>query len=239
MRTSKRASPPLNDCDAAVAADLVFLFDVDNTLMDNDAFQGELRKHVRLAYGEAVGQRYWEIFELLRKRSGYADYLGALETLRLEQPHNMPLLRLANWLLDYPFFDRLYPDAIETVRHVQHYGPAAILSDGDAVFQSRKIERSGLWTAFNDNVLIFVHKQQELATVEHCHPADHYVLVDDKLAILDDVKKIWGDRVTTVFHRQGHYAFDAAIVSKLPPADITIDHIGELRTMDVSRLRRP
>jgi FMN phosphatase YigB (HAD superfamily) len=127
----------------------------------------------------------------------------------------------------------LYPGALDAVRHVQRSGPAAILSDGDAVFQSRKVERSGLWSAFHDNVLIYVHKQQELDAVEHCFPAKHYVLVDDKLRILTDVKKIWGEKVTTIFHRQGHYAFDEKTISTLPPADMTIDHIAELTRFDI------
>ena len=215
-------------------ADVVFLFDVDNTMLDNDAFQAELRQHLRAAYGDRVEQRYWAIFQELRSQSGYANYLAALENFRLEEPHNARLLRLANWLLDYPFADRLYPGALETVRHVQRSGPAAILSDGDAVFQSRKIERSGLWSAFNDNVLIYIHKQQELEAVEHCYPAKHYVLVDDKLSILADVKTIWGDKVTTVFHRQGHYALDNKTIERLRPADITIDHIDELTQLDLA-----
>jgi len=218
-------------------ADVVFLFDVDNTMLDNDAFQDELRQHLRLAYGDRVDRRYWAIFQDLRVRHGYADYLAALESLRLEEPHNARLLRLANWLLDYPFAERLYPGALEAVQHVQRSGPAAILSDGDAVFQSRKIERSGLWSAFNDNVLIYVHKQQELEAVERCYPAKHYVLVDDKLGILADVKKIWGDKVTTIFHRQGHYAFDKAAIAGLRPADITIEHIAELTQLELAAPR--
>ena len=209
-------------------SNVVFLFDVDNTMLDNDAFQDDLRAHLQLSFGAHVYQRYWRIFEDLRSQVGYADYLATLESLRLEEPHNPRLLRLANWLLDYPFADRLYPGALETVRHVQRSGLPAILSDGDAVFQSRKIDRSGLWAAFDDNVLIYVHKQKELKTVERCYPANHYVLVDDKLSILQDVKDIWGDRVTTVFHRQGHYALDSRAIAKLRPADITIDHIAEL-----------
>jgi FMN phosphatase YigB (HAD superfamily) len=209
-------------------ADVVFLFDVDNTMLDNDAFQEELRLHLRRRYGDHAEQRYWALFDDLRNESGYADYLAALEQLRLEEPHNTRLLRLANWLLDYPFADLLYPGALDAVLHVQRSGPAAILSDGDAVFQSRKIERSGLWSAFDDNVLIYVHKQQELDAVERCFPAKRYVLIDDKLRILTDVKKLWGDKVTTIFHRKGHYAFDEKIIAALPPADMTIENIAEL-----------
>lgn len=220
-----------------MVADIVYLFDVDNTMLDNDAFQGDLRERLRLSYGDDTELRYWAIFEGLRAQHGYADYLGALENLRLEQQHNTRLLRMANWLLDYPFSERLYPGALETVRHARRSGLAAILSDGDAVFQSRKIETAGLRSAFNDNVLIYVHKQEELETVERCYPAKHYVMVDDKLAILADIKKIWRDRVTTVFHRQGHYALDAALVAKYPPADIAIDHIAELQEIDLSRLQ--
>jgi FMN phosphatase YigB (HAD superfamily) len=216
-----------------MAAEVVFLFDVDNTLLDNDAFQRELEVHLHGSYGVQACQRYWAIFEKLRGKSGYADYLGALEQYRLEELHDSRLLRMANWLLDYPFADRLYPGAMETIDHVKKRGPAVILSDGDAVFQPRKIDRSGLWSAFGDNVLIYVHKQNELDAVERAYPAEHYVLVDDKLTILDAVKQVWGEKVTTVFHRQGHYAFDAATIAKLPPADITVDRIADLTKFDV------
>jgi FMN phosphatase YigB (HAD superfamily) len=220
------------------SADIVFLFDVDNTLLDNDRFQDDLRDHLRLAHGEPACERYWAAFEALRRELGYADYLGALERMRLEDLHDPKLLRLANWLLDYPFADLLYPDALNVVRHLRQWGPAVILSDGDAVFQPRKIDRSGLWRAFDDQVLIYVHKEKELDDVERLSPAKRYVLIDDKLSILDAVKKLWGDRVTTIFPKQGHYALDAAALAGLPPADIEIGRIGDLMEFDLSGLRR-
>jgi FMN phosphatase YigB (HAD superfamily) len=219
-------------------ADIVFLFDVDNTLLDNDRIQADLGVHLAKYYGEATRDRFWELFEELRRELGYADYLGALERYRLETMHDPTLLRMANWLVDYPFQDRLYPNAIAAVRAAQRAGVAAILSDGDAVFQPRKVERSGLWPIFGDNVLIYVHKELELADVEHHFPARHYVMIDDKLAILDAIKRVWGDRVTTVFPRQGHYAVDPKILAAYKPADITVERIGDLLTYDLAALAR-
>jgi len=216
--------------------DTVFLFDVDNTLLDNDRIQSDLGKHLAANYGAEVRDRFWVIFEQLRAELGYADYLGALERYRLEAMHHPKVLRIANWLVDYPFQERLYPNAIEVVKAAKKSGITAILSDGDAVFQPRKIEKSGLWPVFGDNVLIYVHKELELADVETHFPATHYVLIDDKLRILDAIKHVWRDRVTTVFPRQGHYAADQRILSEFPPADITIDHIGELLEYDLAAL---
>ena len=212
---------------------VVFLFDVDNTLLDNDGVQADLSDHLARTYGTATRDRYWTIFEELRSELGYADYLGALERYRLEDMHRPGVLRMSSWLVDYPFADRLYPRALDAVRHVQQWGRAVILSDGDAVFQPRKVERSGLWRAFDDRVLIYVHKEQELDDVRRFYPADHYVLVDDKLRILSAVKAIWADAVTTVFPRQGHYALDAGEIAKYPPADVEIAHIGELLERDL------
>lgn len=208
--------------------DLVFLFDVDNTLLDNDHVQRDLSEHLATNYGSAARDRYWAMFEEIRGALGYADYLGALQRYRLEDLHNPKVLRIANWLMDYPFPDRLYPRALEVVRHVAALGKVVILSDGDAAFQPRKVERSGLWRAFSDNVLIFVHKEQALDDVERLYPARRYVMIDDKLRILDALKQQWGQRVTTVFPRQGHYAFDPEEIRRHPPADISIDAIGDL-----------
>jgi FMN phosphatase YigB (HAD superfamily) len=219
-------------------AGTVFLFDVDNTLLDNDQVQADMGVHLAKYYGEATRDRYWEIFEKLRLELGYSDYLGALELYRLEAMHDPTLLRMANWLVDYPFHERLYPHAIEVVNHARRAGTIAILSDGDAVFQPRKVERSGLWSAFGDNVMIYVHKEQELDDVEHHFPASHYVMIDDKLRILDAIKRVWGDRVTTVFPRQGHYATDPAVLAEFPPADITVERIGDLLEHDLAALAR-
>jgi FMN phosphatase YigB (HAD superfamily) len=238
-RDAKRRSglSPIGRERVDVTTETVILFDVDNTLLDNDRFQEELREHLRLAFGEHARERYWAAFEKLWSEHGYADYLGALERYRLEEPHDPRLLRLGNWLLDYSFADRLYPDALEAVRHARQWGRAVILSDGDAVFQPRKIDRSGLFRAFNGNVLIYVHKEKELRDVERSYPARHYVLIDDKLSILDAVKKIWGDRVTTVFPKQGHYALEAARLANLPPPDIAIERIGDLTKYDLASLK--
>lgn len=214
--------------------DIIFLFDVDNTLLDNDRIQKDLSDHLLEVYGDKAHQRYWSIFEELRIDLGYADYLGALERYRLEALHDPTVLRIANWLVDYPFDERLYPGAMEAVSHVRKWAPTVILSDGDAVFQPRKVHRAGLWHAFEDRVLIYVHKEVELADVERLFPAKHYVLIDDKLRILDAVKRIWRDRVTTVFPRQGHYAVDPAEVAAHPPADITIERIGDLTRHELS-----
>jgi FMN phosphatase YigB (HAD superfamily) len=193
---------------------IVFLLDVDNTLLDNDAVQADLKEHLAENYGVAAGDRYWTILEELGTELGYVDYLGALERFRLEKMHQPDLLRMFRWLVDYPFEKRLYPGAIDAVRHVQQWGTTVILSDGDAVFQPRKVERSGLWKAVDHHVLIYVHKEQELADVERLYPADHYVLVDDKLRILDAVKKIWRAKVTTIFVKQRHYALDPKVLAE-------------------------
>ena len=220
----------------AATPTVVFLFDVDNTLLDNDGVQADLREHLQRNYGVATRDRYWSIFEELRGKLGYADYLGALERYRLEDLHRPELLRMSNWLADYPFADRLYPRALDAVKHVSRWGRPVILSDGDAVFQPRKIERSGLWRAFEDRVLIYIHKEQELDDVERRYPADHYVLVDDKPRILTAVKKIWGNRVATVFPKQGSYAHDPEALAENPPADVSIERIGDLLTLDLAKL---
>jgi FMN phosphatase YigB (HAD superfamily) len=222
----------------AEPADVVFLIDVDNTLLDNDRIQSDLRDHLETTFGIKARDRYWELFENLRTELGYTDYIGALERYRVEELHDPRVLRTANWLVDYPFADRLYPGALDAVRHVKQWGPAVILSDGDAVFQPRKVERSGLWRHFDDRVLIYIHKEQELEDVERWYPANHYVLIDDKLRILHAVKEIWGDRVTTVFPRQGRYALDPAEIAAHPPADITIERIGDLPKHDRSSFSR-
>jgi len=216
--------------------DVVFLFDVDNTLLDNDIVQAELKSHLAEAYGPAARDRYVAILGQLVNELGYTDYLGALERLRIEMMHRPEVLRMSSWLVDYPFANRLFPRALEVVRHVSQWGLPVILSDGDAVFQPRKVERSGLWKAFEDRVLIYIHKEQELEYVERLYPARHYVLIDDKLRILATVKKAWGDRVTTVFPKQGHYAFDPSILAEYPRADLEIDKIGDLLRYDRSKL---
>ncbi len=211
----------------------VFLFDVDNTLLDNDRIRDDLRERLHAVHGDRVCARYWEIMDERWDKLGYMDYLGALERLRLEEPRDFAIFRTANWLLDYPFADRLYPHALDAVKHVRQWGSVAILSDGDAVYQPRKILRSGLWDAFEGKVLIYVHKEKELNDVESRFPSAHYALIDDKTRILAAAKLRWADRVTTIFPKQGHYAIEE------PPrdpasVDRTIDKIGELLNHDWS-----
>jgi len=208
--------------------DFVFLFDVDNTLLDNDRVQADLADYLTKSYGTDACNRYWDIFEDVRRELGYADYFGALERFRLEKMHDPRVLFMSSWLVDYPFGDRIYNGAFSAVQHVRQWGPAVILSDGDAVFQPRKIDRSGLWAAFEGRVLIYVHKELELDDVERFYPAKRYVMIDDKLRILNAVKNVWGDRVITVFPKQGHYARDPHALAGYLPADIQLEHISEL-----------
>lgn len=211
---------------------MVVLFDVDNTLLDNDGVTADLKQHLEQAVGSTREQQYWTIFEQLRRELGYVDYLGALQQYRLQYPRDPHLLTVSHFLVNYPFAERLFPQALEVVRHVRPWGKAVILSDGDVVFQPRKIDCSGLLQAVEGQVLIYIHKEQELEDVERRHPADHYVLVDDKLRILTAVKKYWGSRVTTVFARQGHYAREAEAERTFPPADLSIARIGEFLAFD-------
>lgn len=218
------------------ADSLVVLFDVDNTLLDNDRIQQDLRDEIASRFGEQARDRYWSLLEQLREELGYVDYLGALERYRLERLHDPRVLALSGWLVDYPFAERLYPGAVEVLRHARRAVRAVILSDGDAVFQPRKVMRSGLWDEVDGQVLIYVHKERMLADVERLFPARRYVMVDDKLRILSAIKSAWGGRVTTVFARQGHYANDAETTARYPAADMSIERIGELLRHDLARL---
>ena len=207
---------------------VVFLLDVDNTLLDNDRIIADLKEHLTQALGIERQQRYWKIFEQRREELGYADYLGALQRYRDENPSDPNFLEISFFLLEYSFVDRLYPGSPEVIKHLGTWGPTVILSDGDVIFQPRKVERSGLYEAVEGRVLIYIHKEQQLDDVERLYPARHYVLIDDKLPILTAVKKVWGDRVTTVFPRQGHYANDPKALAAYPPADIPIERISDL-----------
>jgi FMN phosphatase YigB (HAD superfamily) len=212
----------------APASDVVFLLDVDNTLLDNDAVVEDLRRHLTDRFGRDSEQRYWTIFEQLRSEVGYADYLGALQRFRLEHPREPHMLGVSLYLFHYPFADRLYPGALHAIAALRRRGPVVILSDGDVVFQPRKVERSGLWAAVEGRVLIYVHKEQMLDDVEARYPAKRYVMVDDKVRILAAMKSVWRERLTTVFVRQGHYAADAALVASYPAPDVAIDRIADL-----------
>jgi FMN phosphatase YigB (HAD superfamily) len=208
--------------------DLTYLIDVDDTLLDNDAVVEDLKRHLVEVAGADGMQRYWDIFEDLFRELGYADYLGAFQRFRIERPRDEHLWRASLFLLQYPFAERLYPGALEALSGLRRRAPVVILSDGDAVAQPNKIERSGLWRAVDGNVLIYVHKEEMLDDVERRYPARRYVMVDDKIRILAAMKASWGERLTTVFVRQGHYALDPSVVGRYPKADITVDRIGDL-----------
>jgi FMN phosphatase YigB (HAD superfamily) len=208
--------------------DTVVLVDVDNTLLDNDTVVNDFKQHLISAFGVECERRYWSLFEQIFNDLGYADYLGALQRYRAETPHDPHLPRISLFLLHYPFADRLFPGALDVLADLRRHTRVVILSDGDVVFQPFKVERSGLWRAVDGDVLIYVHKEQMLDDVKRRYPARHYIMVDDKLRILAAIKGAWGDRVTTVFVRQGHYAFDPAILAAFPPADVTIERIDQL-----------
>ena len=216
----------------------VFLFDVDNTLLDNDRVIADLRRYLTRSIGAASADHYFRIFEELREELGYADYLGALQRYRLAYPRDPCLLAISSYLVNYPFANRLYPGSLDVLERFSEFGPTVILTDGDVVFQPRKIERSGLGDAVEGRVLVYIHKERELDDVTARFPAEHYVLVDDKLHLLAAVKEIWGRRVTTVFVRQGHYAHDPEILANFPPADLTVDRIADLLDVDIPTLLR-
>jgi FMN phosphatase YigB (HAD superfamily) len=215
---------------------IVFLVDVDNTLIDNDGIQQDLKDHLEQTYGAVARDRYWLILEELMVELGYRDYIGALQKFRVEHPRDIELLSMSSFLMDYPFADRLYPHALAVLERLRCVGTTVLLTDGDVVFQPRKVEHAGLGKVANGDVLVYIHKEEALEDVERRFPAAHYVLVDDKLRILDAIKKIWGERVTTVLPRQGQYAHDAKVLSALAPADVTIERIGDLLDYDLARL---
>ena len=214
------------------SAEVVFLLDCDNTLLDNDRVLDDLRAHIASEFGPENRDRYWQIFEALRNELGYADYLGALQRYRLGAMSDPRLLQMSSFLVDYPFAERLYPGALGVLQHLRRWGPTVILSDGDVVFQPRKIRRSGLWDAVEGRVLIYIHKERMLDDVAQRYPARRYVMVDDKLRILAAMKGIWQDRLATVFPRQGHYALDPRNLTTYPPADLEIERIGDLLDCD-------
>jgi FMN phosphatase YigB (HAD superfamily) len=215
-------------CRVTPTFDVVFLLDVDNTLLDNDAVEHDLRRHIEEAFGTACQERYWQIFEQLRAELGYADYLGALQRYRIEHPREPHLIEISLFLIDYPFADRLYPGALDLVRRLRRRAKTVVLSDGDVMFQPRKVARSGLLNGVDGHALIYIHKEQMLDDVERRYPATHFVMVDDKLRILGSMKSVWGTRLTTVFVRQGHYARDPHVLAPYSTADVGIEHIGDL-----------
>ena len=211
---------------------VVFLVDVDNTLLDNDRIQDEIKAHLERQFGTKCRDRYWAIQEELFVQLGYRDYVGALQRYRIEHPNEVELLSMASYLVNYPFGERLYPGALDVLRQLSTWGRTVILSDGDVFFQPRKVERSGLAAAVDGHVLIYIHKEQSLDDVSRRYPADHYVLVDDKLRILTAVKQVWGERVTTVFPRQGQFAREQ-VIARYPAADLTVDCIGDLLGLEL------
>jgi FMN phosphatase YigB (HAD superfamily) len=215
-------------------SEIVFLVDVDNTLLDNDRIQEDIQSHLEREFGPQCRDRYWTIQEELFAQLGYRDYLGALQRYRTEHPNDVHLLSMSSFLVDYPFAERLFPGALDVLQRFRRWGQAVILSDGDVVFQPRKVERSGLLKAVDGRVLIYIHKEESLDDVSLRYPAEHYVLVDDKLRILTAVKQSWNDRVTTVFPRQGKFARDPEVVASYPPADLTVDRIGDLLELELS-----
>src|SRR2546430_6517715 len=216
--------------------DVVFLLDVDNTLLDNDRVSGDLKTHLDREFGTDCGDLYWMILDELRNELGYTDYLGALQRYRLVVAYDPRVLEVSSFLVDYPFANRLYAGSLETVRHLRQWGPTVILSDGDVVFQPRKVQSSGLWDAVEGHVLIYIHKEQMLDDVKRRYPAHHYIMVDDKLRILAAMKRSWQDQLTTIFPRQGHYACDPKIVARYPAPDITVERIGALVDYDLQAL---
>jgi FMN phosphatase YigB (HAD superfamily) len=212
---------------------IVFLIDVDNTLLDNDRIQDDLKRHLEREFGVACRDRYWAILEELFTDLGYRDYLGALQRYRVEHPQDIHLLSMSSFLVDYPFANRLYPGSLDVLERFRSWGRTVILSDGDVVFQPRKVERSGIFEAVEGNVLIYIHKEEALDDVERRYPAEHYVLVDDKPHILTTVKKAWNSHVTTVFPRQGQYAHDRNLIAQCPSADLTVERIGDLLDYDL------
>ena len=220
----------------SASEEVVFLFDCDNTLLDNDRIQDDLRAHLAREFGNESRDRYWQIFETLRAELGYADYLGALQRYRLADSSDPRLLLMSSFLVDYPFASRLYPGALDVIRHLRAGGLTVILSDGDVVFQPLKIERAGLWAAVEGRVMIYIHKEKMLEAVAERYPARHYVMIDDKLRILAAMKNTWQDRLTTIFPRQGHYALDPRNIAAYPPADMSVEHIGDLLNADLGAL---
>ena len=214
----------------------VFLVDVDNTLLDNDRIREDMQDHLERKYGTQCRERYWTIQEHLFVELGYRDYLGALQRYRAEYPDALDLLWMSSYLLDYPFADRLFDGALQVLEGLRKLGRTVILSDGDMVFQPRKVKRSGLFDAVEGRVLIYVHKEKSLEDVEHRYPARNYVLVDDKPSILAAVKKFWGERVTTVLPRQGQFAHDASAAAAYPAADLTVERISDLLSYDLAAL---
>jgi FMN phosphatase YigB (HAD superfamily) len=230
---TRASAPDYNGC-MSTRAPILFLFDIDNTLLDNDRVTADLTRYLETHLGPGPRKRYFEIFETLRRELGYADYLGALQRYRVENPKHPGILAMSSWLIDYPFANRLYANSLDAIAHVQQFGPAVVLSDGDVVFQPRKATRSGIAEAVHGNVLIYIHKEEMLDDVAARFPAEHYVMIDDKIRILTAMKKSWPAKLTTVFPVQGHYALDKTLVAQYPAPDITVQRIGDVCNLQLA-----
>ena len=216
---------------------IAFLVDVDNTLLDNDRVQADLKRHIEREFGPQCRDRFWALHEELFKQLGYADYLGAFQRFRIEHPYEPHLVTAANFLVDYPFANRLYPGSLDVLERFREWGPTVIVTDGDMVFQPRKVQRSGIFETVEGHVLIYIHKEEALKDIARRYPAEHYVMVDDKLRILTAVKQAWGERVTTIFPRQGEFALNPVTRASYPPADVSVERISDLLDYDLSNLR--
>lgn len=210
---------------------IVFLVDVDNTLLDNDRVKANLDDHLRAVVGSRLAQCFWDIYEQVRKEKGVVDIPAALISFREQTPatemDEYTYQHIHSMFEHYPFDKALYPGALETIGHLKTLGTVVIVSDGDLHFQAEKIFNSSLANAVDGRVLLYTHKQDHLSEIMEHYPADHYVILDDKPDILADTKKILGPKVTTVLVKQGKYA-----AGKLPGhfiPDMTTDHIGDLR----------
>jgi len=210
---------------------LVFWLDVDNTLVANDDVKDDLDMHLQVEVGPQLAERFWALYEEVRKEESLVDIPLALDRFReqtsIAEMDDLTYQHVRSIFNNYPFPKALYPYALETVQHLNTLGTTVIVSDGDPIFQSEKILSSNLAEAVEGRVLLYIHKQEHIQETMKAYPGDHYVAVDDKPDILLDTKNLLGDRVTIVFVRQGKYA------KQLPEhfsADITVDHIGDLRT---------
>jgi FMN phosphatase YigB (HAD superfamily) len=214
--------------------EVVFLLDVDNTLLDNDRFATDLGDRLQRSFGAAQRDRYWDIFSRRREALGLADYLGSMQDFRAGLDDHAELLRMSEFLLEYPFTSRLFPGALEAVAHLRTLGKPVVLSDGDIIFQPRKIQRSGICSSVEGRVLIYLHKEKVIDHVQQRYPAAHYVMVDDKTKLLAAMKSTLGSKLSTVFVRQGHYALAPESAAATPPPDLVIERIAELKNLSLT-----
>ncbi len=214
----------------------VFLLDCDNTLLDNDALKADLDVRLRAFLGESLVERFWVVYEGVRGLRGTVDFPLTFERFREDLPDGATLERVRSIIMDYPFAEHVYPATLSTLRYLRRIGLPAIVSDGDSVYQPRKIERSKLADAVEGRVLVYVHKEEHLDEILARWPSDLYVMVDDKARILSATKERFPDRFVTVHVRQGHYGTDPERFA-VPP-DVSIEHIGDLRDISLATLWR-